>query len=71
MGRTESSATWIGQNVPAAGSRFEFEDFELEDLAQAYGAHPPTFMSTSFTYTVSHSRDACDAQSSATSPRTG
>jgi hypothetical protein len=51
MGRTESSAAWLGKNSPAAGSRSEvedfeeFEDFELEELAAAYGARLPGSLS--------------------------
>ena len=66
MGRTESSATSIGQNVPADGSRSEFQDFELEDLAQAYSARPATFIPSS----ISFSHDERDARASAASPRT-
>ena len=67
MGRTESSATWIGQNVPTAGSRFEFQDFELEDLAQAYGARPATFIPSS----ISYSSVERDAREGAALPRIG
>ena len=71
MGRTESSATWLGQNVPPTGSRSESQDFELEDLTRAYGAHPPTFISTSFFYTIPHSHPEHDAPTSAASPPIG
>jgi len=63
MGRTESSAARIGQNVPAAGSRFELQDFKLEDLAQAFGARPATFLSS----TLPHSHDERDAPANAAS----
>jgi len=67
MGRTESSATRIGQNVPATGSRFEFQDFELEDLAQAFGARPATFIPSS----ISHDTTERDARASAASSGIG
>ncbi len=67
MGRTEQSATWIGQNVPAA-SRNEFQDFELEDLALVYGARLPTFMSASSLDTIFfHRTTDRDAHTSAAS----
>ena len=66
MGRTESSATWIGQNVPTAGSRRESQDFELEELARVFGARPATFIPSSISLsTVEH-----DARVSAASPPT-
>ena len=67
MGQTESSATRIWQNVPATGSRFEFQELELEDLARIYGARPATFIPSS----ISHDTSERDARASAASPGIG